>query len=318
MLRGIDRGLHRIRRAALRRAEAAHRRPRHQDEPRRRPERVHLHAGAGPDGAHQRAERAREVGRPHGLQPRPRREHEPAPRREPADVRRQQLGRHHLRRLGRRLDPRRRRRRRDQRRGGHRRRRHVGVRAALRLRRRPDRPRVHRLRAPVEPRRRAPLRRRHQPLARQQPQRAAPRRVLPLRRIRPASSDPLRRIRRHVGLHVLLAERAHMHRQPEPEPLPEPVLPEQRGPHRQLLHRRRRQGRVHRRRQPGPVHRLEGQPGDRRQRRDLRRPRQRLVGRRHGSGHDLGRLGQRPVERRRRPPLRVRHDAAQRHLHADR
>ena len=44
----------------------------------------------------------------------------------------------------------------------------------------------------------------------------------------------------------------------------------------------------------------ERRPQQRRQRRDLRRPRQRLDGRRHRPGHDVRRLGQRPAQRRRR------------------
>ena len=124
-----------------------------------------------------------------------------------ADLRREQLRRRHLRRLGRRLPARRLGRRRDRRRRGA----AELLRPALHRRGRRRTARPHRLDAAAEPGQPAPLRRRLRPVARAEAVRAAARRVLPLRRVRPAPRGALRRRRRDVGLHAVLEQRPHVH-----------------------------------------------------------------------------------------------------------
>ena len=340
-----------LQRAALRRRGARGDGPGPQDEPGLRAQRVHLHARPGPDGNDQPRRRAGQGGRRDAVQPGA--DDRSAGPRGPggSGLRREQLGRHHLRRLGRRLPPRWRRRRRDlgQRGRGRRdpgrhapgqrppephvparrlrpavrRRRQLPAGDGLRDRRRPDG-----LDAAVEPGRHPALRCRLEPVACQPPHRQPAGRVPAVRRVRPAARDPVRRHGLRLGLRRLYAERAHLHRQPVGQPLPVPVLPqlrqERRPRHTAGLH------------QPRPERDLprDGDPQVRRQRRDLRRPGQRLARRRHqherrpagqpavvdpverAQGHPLRRLGQRPAQRGRRPVERLPEHGQQRHLPA--
>ena len=64
---------------------------------------------------------------------------------------------------------------------------------------------------PYNPRQPAALRRRRRSVERAEAVRAAARRVLPLRRVRPAPRDPLQLERDEVALHELLEQRPHVH-----------------------------------------------------------------------------------------------------------
>ena len=231
--------------------------------------------------------RAQEDGGPGALQPRSdldRAGRRVRRRREQHPVRR----RHHLRRPGQRLPARRRRRRRDVGRGSARARVRADLRRATGSRTgsstsatTPSSSRLRSSRATAfrttratcspstpGPRRAAP----QQPLPR--------RRVLPLRRVRPAA-----------------AHRAHRHRRA--------VEAGRRRVLRVAAQLRPDRGHLARERHGAEGDRAADRvlPGGsrRRQGRDLRRPRQRLAGRRHRSRQPVRRLGQRPAQRRRRP-----------------
>ena len=158
----------------------------------------------------------------------------------------------------------------------------------------------------MEPGEPAALRRRLRPVARSEAVRPAARRVLPLRRVRPAARDRLHRRRGDVGLHRVLAERPHLYLKPADLELPLPVLPQPGGDEqgrRRDAHDPRHRGsrdavELHRRRPERQLPRCDDRV-HRRQRPHLRRPRQRLDGRRLRQGRHLRRLGQRPAERRR-------------------
>ena len=121
----------------------------------------------------------------------------------------------------------------------------------------------------------APLRRRHEPVARERPRRRPPRRVPPLRRVRPAPRDPVQRRTAPSGPVTRHDQRPHLHRRRRPR-RSAAVLPQlelDRGPVDQRLRRA-----SHRTAQSCVDARSRSSDGN-----DvhLRRPRQRLDRRRH-------------------------------------
>jgi hypothetical protein len=186
-------------------------------------------------------------------------------RRRPAAVRREQLGRHHLRRLGRRLPARCLGRRRDPGRRGAVAglrpdpRRHVPAAGQLR-----DRSAADRLDAAVQRRRHAALRRRLEHLARRAPR--ARRRVPALRRVRPASHDPLPGRWQRLGVPGLHEQREDLHRHGRTGAGRAAVLHE--------LRRGQRSHHAERLRAHGPERHVPRvrDAHQRRRRRDLRRP----------------------------------------------